>query len=155
MRLLTALALAITVLAGGVATDASARDRDRERDRKQERYERAERQDRQERRQDDRRHDERRFVERRYEERRYDGGRRDEARRDENRYLGGREASLVDRRSAPEGRSASRMTAGQAARQAQQRYGGGRVLSVDSMGDGYRVKLLRDGDVRVVFISDP
>lgn len=47
-----------------------------------------------------------------------------------------------------------RMSAGQAAREAQKRYGGGKVLSVDPSGDGYRVKLLRDGDVRVVFIPD-
>ena len=59
----------------------------------------------------------------------------------------GREAGLVDRR-------ASRMTAAQAARQAQEQYGGGKVLSVDSTGDGFRVKLLRNGDVRVVFIPD-
>ena len=54
--------------------------------------------------------------------------------------------SLIDQRS----RS---MTPAQAAREAQKRYGGGKVLSVDPSGDGYRVKLLRDGDVRVVFIS--
>lgn len=46
------------------------------------------------------------------------------------------------------------MTPSQAAREAQQRYGGGKVLSVDPTGDGFRVKLLRDGDVRVVFIPD-
>lgn len=51
-------------------------------------------------------------------------------------------------------RGRSRMTASQAAREAQQRYGGGKVLSVDPTGDGYRVKLLRDGDVRVIFIPD-
>ncbi len=60
----------------------------------------------------------------------------------------GREASLVDRR------ASSRMTAAQAAREAQHRYGGGKVLSVDPAGDGFHVKLLRDGDVRVVFIAD-
>ncbi|TDU32085.1 hypothetical protein DFR24_1473 [Panacagrimonas perspica] len=59
----------------------------------------------------------------------------------------GRDASLVDRR-------ASRMTAAQAAREAQHRYGGGKVLSVDPASDGFHVKLLRDGDVRVVFIAD-
>lgn len=48
----------------------------------------------------------------------------------------------------------SRMSPAQAAREAQQRYGGGKVLSVDPSGDGYRVKLVRDGDVRVVFIPD-
>lgn len=59
----------------------------------------------------------------------------------------GQEAGLVERRT-------SRMTAAQAARQAQQRYGGGKVLSVDSTGDGFHVKLLRNGDVRVVFIPN-
>lgn len=62
----------------------------------------------------------------------------------------GRDASLVDRR----GSSPPRMTAAQAAREAQERYGGGRVLSVDPAGEGFRVKLLRNGDVRVVFIAD-
>lgn len=46
------------------------------------------------------------------------------------------------------------LTPAQAAREAQSRYGGGRVLSVDRAGEGFRVKLLRDGDVRVVFIPD-
>lgn len=35
-----------------------------------------------------------------------------------------------------------------AARQAQQRNGGGRVLSVDPENGGYRVKVLKDGEVR-------
>ena len=35
-----------------------------------------------------------------------------------------------------------------AARRAQQQNGGGRVLSVDREGDGYRVKVLKDGEVR-------
>lgn len=48
----------------------------------------------------------------------------------------------------------ARLSAGDAARQAQRQYGGGKVLSVDPSGDGYRVKLLRDGDVRVVFVPD-
>ena len=56
--------------------------------------------------------------------------------------------SLIDRR------NSSRMTASQAAQEAQRRYGGGKVLSVDSTGEGFRVKLLRNGDVRVVFIGD-
>ena len=38
---------------------------------------------------------------------------------------------------------------GAAARRAQQRNGGGRVLSVEPEGDGYRVKVLKDGEVRV------
>jgi len=36
-----------------------------------------------------------------------------------------------------------------AARRAQQRNGGGRVLSVDPEGAGYRVKVLKDGEVRI------
>lgn len=55
--------------------------------------------------------------------------------------------TLVDRRERG-------MTAAQAAREAQKRYGGGKVLSVDPTGDGFRVKLLRDGDVRIVIIPD-
>lgn len=41
----------------------------------------------------------------------------------------------------------------EAARRAQQQNGGGRVLSVEQAGGGYRVKLLRDGEVRVVYIQ--
>lgn len=37
---------------------------------------------------------------------------------------------------------------GDAARRAQQQNGGGRVLSVDPEGGGYRVKVLKDGEVR-------
>lgn len=39
-----------------------------------------------------------------------------------------------------------------AAREAQKRYGGGKVLNVESAIDGYHVKLLLNGDVRVVFV---
>ncbi|MGQ0501588.1 MAG: hypothetical protein ACT4P0_03100 [Panacagrimonas sp.] len=39
-----------------------------------------------------------------------------------------------------------------AAREAQKRYGGGKVLNVENAIDGYHVKLLLNGDVRVVFI---
>lgn len=62
--------------------------------------------------------------------------------------LGGRPPpdGLLDRR--------PQMTPAQAARQAQSQYGGGRVLSVDPANGGYRVKLERHGDVRVVFIPD-
>lgn len=35
-----------------------------------------------------------------------------------------------------------------AAREAQARNGGGRVLSVEPEGDGYRVKVLKNGEVR-------
>lgn len=64
----------------------------------------------------------------------------------ETRELGRPPDSLIDRR--------SRMSPADAAREAQMRYGGGKILSVDPAGDGYRVKLVRDGDVRVVFIPD-
>lgn len=53
---------------------------------------------------------------------------------------------LVDRR--------GRMSPADAAREAQSRYGGGRVLSVEPAPGGFRVKLERRGDVRVVFIPD-
>lgn len=39
-----------------------------------------------------------------------------------------------------------------AARIAQQQNGGGRVLSVERGGQGYRVKLLKNGDVRIVYV---
>lgn len=48
----------------------------------------------------------------------------------------------------------SSMSAQQAAREAQQRNGGGRVLSVDEAGGGWRVKLLKDGNVRIVFVPN-
>lgn len=62
--------------------------------------------------------------------------------------IGGRPPpdSLIDRR--------PQMTPAQAAREAQSQYGGGRVLSVDPANGGYRVKLERHGDVRIVFIPD-
>jgi hypothetical protein len=41
----------------------------------------------------------------------------------------------------------------EAARRAQQQNGGGRVLSVEPAGNGYRVKLLRDGEVRIVYVQ--
>lgn len=41
----------------------------------------------------------------------------------------------------------------EAARMAQDQNGGGRVLSVEPSGNGYRVKLLRDGEVRVVYVQ--
>ena len=41
-----------------------------------------------------------------------------------------------------------------AARRAQQRNGGGRVLSVDPDGSGYRVKVLKDGEVRTHHVDD-
>ena len=41
-----------------------------------------------------------------------------------------------------------------AARRAQRRNGGGRVLSVDPEGSGYRVKVLKDGEVRTHHVDD-
>ena len=46
------------------------------------------------------------------------------------------------------------ISAQEAAREAQQRNGGGRVLSVDEAGSGWRVKLLKDGNVRIVFVPN-
>lgn len=44
------------------------------------------------------------------------------------------------------------MTAGEAARQAQQADGGGRILSIVHAPLGYRVKLIRNGEVRIIFV---
>lgn len=41
-----------------------------------------------------------------------------------------------------------------AARQAQDLNGGGRVLSVEEARGGWRVKLLKEGNVRIVFVPD-
>lgn len=41
-----------------------------------------------------------------------------------------------------------------AARQALQRNGGGRVLSVEPQGAGYRVKVIKNGEVRLHDIED-
>jgi hypothetical protein len=49
-------------------------------------------------------------------------------------------------------RNAQRMGPGEAARIAQQRHGG-RVRAVDPVENGYRVKLLDAGEVRMVFIA--
>jgi hypothetical protein len=49
--------------------------------------------------------------------------------------------------------SAGDLTAAEAARIAQSQYGG-RVLSVDPAGNGFRVKLLIDGEVRIVHITE-
>lgn len=42
----------------------------------------------------------------------------------------------------------------EAGRRAQQRNGGGRVLSVERDSAGYRVKVLKDGEVRVHHVED-
>lgn len=56
----------------------------------------------------------------------------------------------------PDGLRAGRHGDGSAAaaRAAQQRNGGGRVLSVDPDGSGYRVKVLKDGEVRTHHVED-
>ncbi len=46
------------------------------------------------------------------------------------------------------------LDANAAARQAQSMNGGGRVLSVEEARSGWRVKLLKDGNVRIVFVPD-
>ncbi|MES2683765.1 MAG: hypothetical protein V4650_09630 [Pseudomonadota bacterium] len=46
------------------------------------------------------------------------------------------------------------LSAQEAARQAQAMNGGGRVLSVDEARSGWRVKLLKDGNVRFVFVPN-
>jgi len=46
-----------------------------------------------------------------------------------------------------------RVTPGEAARHAQRVNGGGRVLSVMHANGGYRVKLIKNGEVRVVFVA--
>jgi len=46
------------------------------------------------------------------------------------------------------------LSAGEAAKRAQQMNGGGRVLSVEPATNGYRVKLLKDGEVNAVLVPD-
>lgn len=46
------------------------------------------------------------------------------------------------------------MSPGEAARRAQEMNNGGRVLSVEPAGGGWRVKLIKNGDVRIVFVPD-
>lgn len=46
-----------------------------------------------------------------------------------------------------------RVTPGEAARHAQRVNGGGRVLSVMHANGGYRVKLIKNGEIRVVFVA--
>ena len=46
------------------------------------------------------------------------------------------------------------MSPGEAARRAQELNNGGRVLSVEPAGGGWRVKLIKNGDVRIVFVPD-
>ena len=51
-----------------------------------------------------------------------------------------------------EERSGNGLSANQAAAQAQSLNGGGRVLAVEEATGGWRVKLLKDGNVRFVFV---
>lgn len=46
------------------------------------------------------------------------------------------------------------VTPSEAARIAQQQNGGGRVLAVEPDAGGYRVKLLKNGDVRIIHVPD-
>lgn len=47
-----------------------------------------------------------------------------------------------------------RLSPHEAARRAQKQNGGGRVLGVDAVPNGYRVKLVKDGEVRLYLIQD-
>ena len=70
---------------------------------------------------------------------------------------GGRPDGFVPRGSVQEpavSEKDSGLSAQEAARQAQSINGGGRVLSVDQANGGWRVKLLKDGNVRFVFVPD-
>jgi hypothetical protein len=71
--------------------------------------------------------------------------------RDRNHYRGEPEEMRDDER---QNRRDRRDGATEAGRRAQMRNGGGRVLSVEPMGGGYRVKVLKDGVVRVYIIED-
>ncbi len=84
--------------------------------------------------------------ERRQEQREERREQRREERREERREQR-REERREDRRDHGD-RSAD------AGRRAQMRNGGGRVLSVEPEGPGYRVKVLKDGEVRVHHIED-
>jgi hypothetical protein len=57
------------------------------------------------------------------------------------------------RASTPSAPAVDSLTTGEAGRRAQQLNGGGRILSVDTQDQGYRVKLLKDGEVRVINVS--
>jgi hypothetical protein len=72
--------------------------------------------------------------------------------RDPDRYRGEPQEMRDDRR---DERPQRRDTPADAARRAQMRNGGGRVLSVEPEGNGYRVKVLKDGVVRIYIIEQP
>jgi hypothetical protein len=46
------------------------------------------------------------------------------------------------------------LSGSEAARRAQQINGGGRVLAVDPAESGYRVRVMKDGEVRSVYVQD-
>lgn len=45
-------------------------------------------------------------------------------------------------------------TPNEAAEKAQEMTGGGKILSVEPVSGGYRVKLLKDGEVKIVMVPD-
>jgi hypothetical protein len=57
-------------------------------------------------------------------------------------------------RRAPDDETHDELSANAAAQRAQAINGGGRVLSVEETRGGWRVKLLKEGDVRFVFVPD-
>jgi hypothetical protein len=61
-----------------------------------------------------------------------------------------RDLGLTDRLRLTPGGNDRNMSPSEAARIAQQQNGGGRVLAVERGDRGYRVKLLKNGDVRIV-----
>jgi hypothetical protein len=68
-----------------------------------------------------------------------------------------RDLGLIERLRQPpaglaQGRNDRGLSPSEAARIAQQQNGGGRVLAVEHSDRGYRVKLLKNGDVRIVFV---
>lgn len=54
----------------------------------------------------------------------------------------------------PQAPETGRLSSDEASRIAQQRNGGGRVLGVSPAIDGWRVRLVKDGEVRTVFVPD-
>ncbi|MEQ8797906.1 MAG: hypothetical protein RLO53_13105 [Salinisphaeraceae bacterium] len=62
------------------------------------------------------------------------------------------QSNLIPRLGDDRSRSRPDKTPAEAAREARERYGG-KVLAVNRDGDGYRVKLIKQGNVRVVRID--
>lgn len=80
-----------------------------------------------------------------------DGAGPDESRRGENRGPARRDFNRDGFRERDPLRG---IGPGEAARRAQQRYGGGRVLGVNPVDDGYNVRLLKQGEVRTFMIPE-